>query len=199
MTTTRCILFIFLSAAGCETQKIEYRTRPAWHYSISDSIENEIALEDGTIVKYSPVGGQNSAAVQEYLNSVQLEEVNELTGEVTLRAVLPEHVLSQLLTCLRDRDWGLLYEQILSEEARYYFESRENGTREFRAFFEGNRRDLAKLLQRMIKGNAFGDVRQIEDGNFIITTLAAHASRDYRFKKVTLIQENDYLKLFSIE
>ena len=199
MQVAQSILFVLLVTVGCETQKIEYRSRPAWHYSMNNSIENQFTLDDGTIVKYSPVGGQNSAAVKKYLDSIQLEEINELTGEITLRGVLPEHVHSQLLTCLRDRDWDLLYEQILSEEARYYFESRENGNSEFQSFFESNRRDLAKLLQRMIKGSAFGDVRQTENGDFMITMLTEHASSDYRFKKITLIRENDFLKLFSIE
>jgi hypothetical protein len=193
------ILLIFIAAAGCATQKVEYRTRPAWHYGMSNNIKNEITRDDGTIVEYALIGGQNSAAVQEYLNSIQLEEVDELTGEITLRAVLPEHVLSQLLTCLRDRNWDLLFDQILSDEARHYFESRENGVAEFQSFFINNRRDLAKVLQRMVKGNAFGDVKLINEGSFTKITLAARTSRDYKFKKVTLVRENDFLKLFSIE
>ena len=104
-----------------------------------------------------------------------------------------------MLTCLRDRDWDLLHEQILSEEARYYFETRENGATEFQAFFQHNRRDLAKLLQRMIKGSSFGDVREITEGSFTIISLATHASNDYKFKKVTLVREKDFLKLYSIE
>ena len=193
------ILLIFIAAAGCTTQKIEYRTRPAWHYTMSNTIKNEVTRDDGTLVKYVSIGGQNSATVQEYLDSIQLEEVDELTGELTLRAVLPEHVLSQLLTCLRDRNWDLLFDQILSDEARYYFESRENGIAEFRYFFINNRRDLAKVLQRMIRGNAFGDVKLIDEGSFTKITLASHASGDYKFKKVTLVRESDFLKLYSIE
>ena len=193
------ILLIFIAAAGCTTQKIEYRTRPAWHYTMSNTIKNEVTRDDGTLVKYVSIGGQNSATVQEYLDSIQLEEVDELTGKLTLRAVLPEHVLSQLLTCLRDRNWDLLFDQILSDEARYYFESRENGIAEFRYFFINNRRDLAKVLQRMIRGNAFGDVKLIDEGSFTKITLASHASGDYKFKKVTLVRESDFLKLYSIE
>jgi hypothetical protein len=166
---------------------------------MSDSMENEVILEDGTIVKYAPVGGSNSAAVQQYLDSIELQEVDELTGEITLRAVLPKHVLSQLLTCLRDRNWDLLYEQVLSKEARNHFESNENGTTYFQTFFDTNRRDLAKLLQRMIKGSAFGDVRQFDDGRFTIISIAAHSAKDYRFKKVTLVREDDFLKLYSLE
>ncbi|MBC8200584.1 MAG: hypothetical protein H8E86_00960 [Planctomycetes bacterium] len=166
---------------------------------MSDSMENEIIQEDGTIVKYSPVGGTNSAAVQQYLDTVELQEVDELTGEITLRAVLPEHVLSQFLTCLRDRNWDLLYDQILSREARTHFESKDNGITYFQTFFDLNRRDIGKLLQRMIKGSAFGDVRQIKDGRFTIITIAPHSANDYRFKKITLVREHDFLKLYSLE
>ena len=193
------IFFLLSIVAGCATERIEYRTRPAWHYSMSDSMENEIIQEDGTIVKYSPVGGTNSTAVQQYLDTIELHEVNDLTGEITLRAVLPEHVLSQLLTCLRDRNWELLYKQVLSREAQTHFESKENGTTYFQTFFDSNRRDIGKLLQRMIKGSAFGDVRQIEDGRFTIITIAPHSANDYRFKKITLVREHDFLKLYSLE
>ena len=123
MRSTSSIFFLFFIVAGCTTEKIEYHTRPAWHYSMSDSIENKVILEDGTIVKYMPVAGATSAAVQQYLDTIELQEVDELTGEITLRAVLPEHLLSQLLTCLRDRNWDLLYEQVLSKEARNHFEA----------------------------------------------------------------------------
>lgn len=199
MRSTSSIFFLFFIVAGCTTEKIEYHTRPAWHYSMSDSIENKVILEDGTIVKYMPVAGATSAAVQQYLDTIELQEVDELTGEITLRAVLPEHLLSQLLTCLRDRNWDLLYEQILSKEARNHFGSKENGTTNFQAFFDTNRRDIAKLLQRMIKGSAFGDVRQFDDGRFTSITIAKHSAKDYRFKKVTLVREDDFLKLYSLE
>jgi len=199
MRRTSSIFFLVFAITGCATEKIEFRTRPAWHYSLNNSLDNNIIREDGTIVKYASVSGENSTAVQQYLDSIELQEVDELTGEITLRAVLPEHVLSQFLTCLRDRNWDLLYEQVLSSEARNYFESRENGLEYFQAFFDTNRRDIAKLLQRMIKGSAFGDVRQFDDGRFTIIAITTHSAKDYRFKKVTLVRENEFLKLYSLE
>ena len=199
MSPWRLILIVCLLGTGCQTQKVEYRTRPAWHYSLNNSVDNEVTLDDGTVVRYAPIGGSNTPEVQKYFASIKMYEVDELTGVIRLRAVLPEHRLTQLLTCLKDRDWDLLHNQVLSEDAKYYFETRENGYSEFQSFFENNRRDLAKTLQRMIRGNSFSDVSTIEDGRFTIISLRQHVARDYKFKKITIVKEDEYLKLNSIE
>lgn len=197
-----CIGLLFLAiafavVAGCKTQRIEYHTRPAWHYSMTNSIQNEVVRDDGTIVRYAPIGGSASSAVRKYLDSIELEKVDEITGEVTLHAVLPEHLLTQTLVCLRDRNWDLLYDQILSESAKRYFGERDEGP--FEAFFDGNRRELAKSIRRMIQGKAFGDVFATEKGNLLIHTFSPRMVGNFKFKKITFLRDGEYLKLHSIE
>ena len=184
---------------GCETNRIEYHTRPAWHYSMTNRNENEVVRNDGTIVKYEAIGGSTSSAVQKYLDTIVLQETNKITGDVTLRAVLPVHVLTQGLVCLRDRDWNLLYEQVLSDGARNYFLRRKNGREEFIEFFEHHRNDLAKTMQKMIQGKPFGDVIVSEDGNIINMSFSSRMLGNFKFKKITLYREGEYLKLHSIE
>lgn len=184
---------------GCETNRVEYHTRPAWHYSMTNRNENEIVRNDGTIVKYEAIGGSTSSAVQKYLDTIALQETNKITGDVTLRAVLPVHVLTQGLVCLRDRDWNLLYEQVLSDGARNYFLRRKNGREEFIEFFEHHRNDLAKTMQKMIQGKPFGDVIVSEDGNIINMSFSSRMLGNFKFKKITLCREGEYLKLHSIE
>ncbi len=160
---------------------------------------NEVVRNDGTVVKYVPIGGSTSVAVQEYLDTIALQETDETTGDTTLRAVLPVHVLTQTLVCLRDRDWDLLYDQILSSAAQDYFGSREAGKAEFVAFFETHRNDLAKSMQKMIQGKPFGDVVMKEEGRTIRMSFSPRMVGNFSFRKITFYREGEYLKLHSIE
>lgn len=198
---TRLLLVMVTSftCSGCETQRIEYHTRPAWHYSMTKTIANEVVRSDGTVVKYVPIGGSTSVAVQKYLDTISLQETDETTGDTTLRAVLPMHVLTQTLVCLRDREWELLYDQILSRDAREYFGSRENGNDEFVAFFENHRNDLAKSMQKMIQGKPFGDVMVREEGRTVRMSFSPRMVGNFKFRKITFYREGEYLKLHSIE
>jgi hypothetical protein len=166
---------------------------------MTKTIENEVVLSDGTVVKYVPIGGSTSVAVQKYLDTISLQETDETTGDTTLRAVLPMHVLTQTLVCLRDREWELLYDQILSRDAREYFGSRENGNDEFVAFFENHRNDLAKSMQKMIQGKPFGDVMVREEGRTIRMSFSPRMVGNFKFRKITFYREGEYLKLHSIE
>lgn len=192
-------LFALFTCSGCDTQRTEYHTRPAWHYSMTKSMANEFVRNDGTVVKYVPIGGSTSVAVQDYLDTITLQETDEATGDTTIRAILPMHVLIQTLVCLRDRDWELLYDQILSGGAREYFGSRENGKDEFVAFFENHRNDLAKSMQKMIQGKPFGDVMVREDGRTILMSFSPRMVGNFKFRKITFYREGEYLKLHSIE
>ena len=162
-------------------------------------MSNEVVRDDGTVIKYVPIGGSTSVAVQAYLDGITLEETDEVTGDTTLRAILPMHVLTQTLVCLRDRDWDLLYDQILSRDAQEYFGTRENGREEFVSFFETYRSDLAKSMQKMIQGKAFGDVMVEERGRTILMTFSPRMVGNFKFRKITFFREGEYLKLHSIE
>ena len=197
----RSLLIIvgLFTCGGCETKRVEYHTRPAWHYSMTKTMASEVVRNDGTVVKYVPIGGSTSVAVQKYLDTIALQETDETTGDTTLRAVLPVHVLTQTLVCLRDRDWDLLYDQILSGAARDYFDSREAGKAEFIAFFETHRNDLAKSIQKMIQGKPFGDVMMKEEGRTIRMSFSPRMVGNFKFRNITFYREGEYLKLHSIE
>lgn len=184
---------------GCKTQTIEYRTRPTWHTALAGGLPTERVRNDGTIVKYKKANETSSVAFQLYIDSIALEEEDEDTGEITLRAVLPEHILKHVLTCLRDRSWDLLYNQLISTKMKRYYDEREQGRKEFDAFFSTNRRELAKTLQRIHGGIGFGDVITTERNNIVIHTLSARIQRDYTFNSITFIRESQFLKLHAIE
>ncbi len=199
--TTCLLLFMFLitfCCISCETQTIEYRSRPSWHTSLSGGLPAEHVREDGTIMKFGTAGESSSLAVQKYMDTIVLEEKDEITGEITLRSILPEHVLKHTLTCLRDRHWGVLYEQILSTKTRAYYEDRENGREEFEMYFTKHRRELAKTLQRILGGKGFGDVVVSEQEHELIFTLSPRLRRDYEFTAVSFVRDGQFLKLHTI-
>ncbi|MDP7008454.1 MAG: hypothetical protein QGI78_02680 [Phycisphaerales bacterium] len=160
---------------------------------------NEVVQKDGTIVKYATVGSSRTEAVSRYLDGIELRSEDLLTGEITLRAVLPEHVLEQTLVCLRDRDWDLLYEQVLANVTREHYEEKDRGREEFNAFFERYRKELGKTVQRLLRGKSFGDVMVHDEGEMVIVTFAPGSLGDFKFHTVKLIREGEFLKLAVIE
>ena len=195
----RTLLIFCLAIPACNTQRVEYHKRPAWHYAMDKEMPDEVVQEDGTIVKYATVGSSKSAAVSQYLDGIELRSKDEITGEVTLRAILPEHVLEQILICLRDRDWDLLYDQVLSTATRENYESKERGQEEFKAFFEKYRKELGKTVQRLLRGKSFGDVTQKTVGDYTIVTFAPGSLGNFKFHTVKLVREGEFLKLAVIE
>jgi hypothetical protein len=202
MSINRYISYaVFLSVllAGCKTQKIEYRTRPTWHNAMNSDLPNQTMQSDGTIIKFASSSKSASNRVNKYLATLKLAETDEVTGKTTLRAVLPTHVFTQALTCLRDRNWELLFEQVISENSKSYYNSLDDELATFNKFLEDNRHEIAKTLQRISKGRSSGDVRIEKNGNKTIYYFSPQVSVNYIFNKVTLIQESQLLKLHSIE
>ena len=193
------LLLLLGTVFGCATQKIEYRTRTSWHNAMGGSLPPESVRADGTIVKYSNAAKPKSSALNQYVNSIQLVETDKNTGETTLRAVLPSHIFTQTLTCLRDRDWELLFNHVISKKTQSYYASLDDELETFNTFFLENRTDLAKTLQRMMSGTNSGDVYVSTQKNKTVYTFTKNVRTSYVFTSVTLVQEGPLLKLHSID
>lgn len=187
-----------ISILSCKTQTVEYHSRPTWQTALSGGMPTQQIREDGTILKYSSPNVL-SRPMQEYLDSIVLEEKDDLTGKLTLRAIFPEHVIDHTMTCLRDKNWDVLFEQLISTETRENYLKHEDGRAEFETFFTQNRREIARTLQRIRKGKDFGDVQMYVSGDVTIHKLSPRIARDYMFSTVSFIREEQYLKLHSIQ
>ena len=187
-----------ISILSCKTQTVEYHSRPTWQTALSGGMPTQQLREDGTILKYSSPNVL-SRPMQEYLDSIVLEEKDDLTGKLTLRAIFPEHVIDHTMTCLRDKNWDVLFEQLISTETRENYLKHEDGRAEFETFFTQNRREIARTLQRIRKGKDFGDVQMYVSGDVTIHKLSPRIARDYMFSTVSFIREEQYLKLHSIQ
>jgi hypothetical protein len=189
------IILVTAAVGGCSTYTIEHRKRPAYLYATQKNLPQEEIREDGTIVEYSTITGDASPMLQEYMAGIELRTEDEETGEVTLRAILPEHLLQHLLICLRERDWELLFEQVLSAETHDAYAVQEQGRAKFDLFFETNRRELARTVQRMLKGKAFGDVLMQDEGRLITMTFAPSIRGSYRYRVIELVRDGEFLRL----
>jgi hypothetical protein len=190
-------VIVGFSLGGCQTETVEYHSRPTWHTALSGGMPVEQVRENGTIMKYKS-SNVMSKPMQEYLDSIVLEEKDELTGKLTLLAIFPEHVIDYTMNCLRDKKWDILFEQIISNENKEYYLKKEDGRAKFETFFTQNRRELARTLQRIRKGKDFGDVQLFEQGAISIHTLSPRIARDYEFSSVSFMREGQFLKLHSI-
>ena len=188
-----------LILTSCQIDKTEYRTTPSWHLAMGTSLPKNKILDDGTLVIHEIIGGRNSAAVEEYLSGIEMESKDDITGEITLRAVLPEHLLSQTLVCLRDRKWDILYSQILSRGAQDYFESIDSDLVYFKEYFNAHRLEFAKTMRKMIQSQSFGDTLVQKDDPYTTLYFAPNMLGNFKFKRLELITEDDYLKLNSIQ
>ena len=150
-------LILFFILCACKTERTEYRNIPAWHLAMGKKMPKNSDSTVDTKIIYSPIGGTNSIAVQNYLTTIELEKKDEVTGEITLRAILPEQILSQTLVCLRDRKWDILYEQLLSKNAQDYFKAIDLDLIHYKSYFEKNRLEIAKTIRKMLQSKSFGD------------------------------------------
>lgn len=185
--------------ASCQIEKTEYRTTPSWHLAMGTRLPKNTILDDGTVVIHEIIGGKNSIAVEEYLSGIEMESKDEITGEITLRAVLPEHLLSQALVCLRDRKWDILYNQILSKGAQEYFKSIDGDLTYFENYFNSYRLEFAKTMRKMIQSQSFGDTLVQKNDPYTTLYFAPNMLGNFKFKRLELITEGDYLKLNSIQ
>jgi hypothetical protein len=145
-----------LLLAGCASYRIEYRDRPAFYASAGVELPDRETLPDGTVVVYRD--RNLSGALQEnadrdeegkpFLIREKLED-----GTIVLRSILPEQLLANLITCIRNEEYTLIWEQILAEQtrtawqdARYRFHPTVAGQMTFTTIFMRSEPEGIKLL-----------------------------------------------------
>ncbi|MHC5002461.1 MAG: hypothetical protein ACYTJ0_05000 [Planctomycetota bacterium] len=144
-----------LLLAGCASYRIEYRDRPAFYASAGVELPDRETLPDGTVVVYRD--RNLSGALQEnadrdeegkpFLIREKLED-----GTIVLRSILPEQLLANLITCIRNEEYTLIWEQILAEQTRTAWQDEGKTAEDFIAYFRKYRHELAEAVNRMSFG-----------------------------------------------
>ena len=123
------------------------------------------------------------------------EELDD--GQIILRAILPEHVLGHTMTCLRNGEYQLLWDQIVSQDTKMTYAQRDMGVAEFAEFCRKNRSELMKTLNRMIFSYYSGsDVILDRLQNLTVQVrFSALLAQQFKFREVIVVQELDGMKL----
>ena len=185
--------------AACEPYRIEYhRERPAYYdrYS-SKPLPDRVELDDGTIVVYGK-DTDNVFQSDAESNQFKIRETDE-EGNVTIRALLPAHVIANALTCLRNGEYELLWDQLIAEQTKMAYQDADEDYEAFERFCREHRVDLARTLNRMLLGIVHHEVavEQRPDG-IIECRFWPHVGAHFRFKTVEIAQEGFGLKLVMI-
>ena len=125
------------------------------------------------------------------------EEVED--GVVVLRARVPEHVLANTMTCLRNQEYELLWEQLLSERTKRSYRQQDKDVEDFANYFAKRRNDLAKTINRMMLGIPRNEVVMENLGSGVIRIrFHPQVGRLFKFKTIDVVSEGPGLKLLMI-
>ena len=200
------IMVIMAVAGGCESYRVEYHTRPAFYRNAtSGAMQDKVTLEDGTVLVFTSrdlsgdVGDSRDDMGDGPSERFQVrEELDD--GTIVLRAFLPQQVMSNTMTCLRNQEYELIWEQLLSEQTKRSYEAREQGYDEFAAFFTANRLELAATLTRLMLGLSRGESFMGNVGDGVVRFyFHPRIGPEFEFKTVEVVAEGGGLKLLMIK
>ncbi len=124
---------------GCESYRVEYHKRPTYYKNaMTGGVQDRVTLDDGTVLVFTSRdvsddddGGTGDGSSERLRIREELDD-----GTIILRAFLPQHVMANTMTCLRNQEYELIWEQLLSERTKRSYEAREQDSEDFAVFFE---------------------------------------------------------------
>ncbi len=195
------LIFMIVALLGCKPYRIERHRRSPIFFNPNyvENPQREVTLEDGTVLIFESVLAKSSMGRQgaEKSNPFKIREELE-DGEIVLRALLPQHVLLNLLVCLRNEEYELVYDKLLARQTRETYEAGE-GLEGFTAYFTRHRLDMAEWLARMIAGIPLQHVQmtRLQDG-VTRCRLRPQFGSQFKFKSLDVYRENGLYKLLMI-
>ncbi len=207
------LIFINSSVAvflfGCAEERTEYHYRSqAEADAIGRPVDETFVKADGTKVVYSskrrekingntPSGTDGSSAPDLEKPPVDLRE-KKASGEVILRATFPEQVVDHLTECVRNEEYDLIWNQLLSTGAKRDLESR-GGIKYFKTFFTNNRKEVMATLNCMRINLKNGHVAlQKTDDSHMTAELDSTLRRSYKFTVIDFESTPTGMKLVGI-
>ena len=135
----------------------------------------------------------------EPLEAFKSREVLE-DGSVRLQAILPEHVIANVMVCLRNQEYSELWDQVVAKSTQRIYTSRGEGVEEFVEWCVRNRSELMMSLNRMSFGYYGGSdviVDRLPDFSVRVRFSPTIAS-EFDFREVLVVQEREGMKLAGI-
>ena len=140
---------------SCTPYRIEYHPRPAFYKEASEQeLLDQVRLEDGTLIRFreqdpfgdGPQVGNEGESGSSATTDIRLESSD---GSVVLRAAAPEHVLAHAKRCIRQREYRLLWDQLLADRTRGAYQREGKDFEDFAKFCEDNRPAMMETFNRM--------------------------------------------------
>jgi hypothetical protein len=193
-------LTISACLAACKEYRVEYHKRPSFYEKAStQKLADEITMPDGTVIKYnsrfqpSSYGRTGSDRYKPF----EIRQENE-DGSIVLRALMPEHVLINTLTCIRNEEYELMFNQLLAQQTKLAYEE-QGGLENFTTFFRKNRHEIVASLNRMVAGLPHEEVKIFKVDDVVTRCrLRPQVAEPYQFKELDVVKESDGLKLLMI-
>jgi hypothetical protein len=192
---------LIVTMSSCREYRVEYHKRPAFYEKAAlGELPREVVLDDGTVIKYSDYHEQSTMGrgADEGSRPFQIREEME-DGSIVLRAILPDHVVVNTLECLRNEEYDVLWDQMLSDRVKQDWEERGGGKDGCGAYFRKNRHELVASLTRMAAGSVHQEVRFTQLGNGVTRCqLRPQYIGDLKFTWIEIVKEGPGLKLLMI-
>lgn len=192
-----------LPIAGCESYRVEYRTRPEYYREAAmGGLPDRVQLDDGTVLVYRTrdvrAGQHKEVKNAEPRKEFKIREEFD-DGTIVLRALLPEHIIANFIECLDNEEYELIYTQLLSEHTRLEWEGLGHDVNDFAAHFAKHRSDMRRSLMRIYLGiSQLETVIEQYDNGVIEARLSRRAAGSLKFTSVRMIREGFGLKLLTI-
>lgn len=211
--------FLTVALASCQQYRIERYQRPQFYYEASDGeLKDEWIAPDGTVVKFTAEAPAADEALEKQAvgskrevdqdgdgkpDEVQPTPIWEERedGSITMRAFLPQHVLSNMMEALRAERYSDFYDQMLSKIARDGLDAQYQGQgkKAFIKWCVKNRAKLMEMLNRMNFGYMSSDVvlrKMGSDGYRIGFT--PRVAEQFKFKVVDVVYEKGAARLVGV-
>ena len=187
------------AAGGCGTYRVEYHKRPAYYHDAAEGqLADRVVLEDGTVLVYKTKSGAIPQHQAEQREKFKIREELE-DGTIKLRALVPEHVIANALTCLENDEYELMYRELLSEHTRLEWEGLGNDVDDFAAYFSQHRGHMMRTLTRLYLGlSQLETVVEKYDNGVIECRLSRRVAESHKFTRIRMIREGYGLKLLTI-
>lgn len=196
-----CLGLTGLVIAACSTYRVEYHRRPGFYRNTAAGPQpDQVTLEDGTVLVFSDRQATSELTRQADSDSQPYQIREELDdGTIVLRALLPQHVLANALTCLRNQEYELIWEQLLAEQTRRAYALQEQGFEECEEFFSANRNELVAMLTRLLMGLVRGEAFMENVGGGVVRfRFHPRVATQFQFKTAEVVSEGGGLKLLMI-
>ena len=150
---------------------------------------------DGLLAKYRPEEGD---LVPDENHPLRLVDPNDPT-KATLILRSPQHVVIQLFETLNNKEYDLLYEQVLSDKLKQNYREQFRDPHEAVDYLVRNQRDVRKLIATMPAADQTpGLYLQPLGDNMFRIEAPGRGALDMKFQTLDLILESGQFRLLLI-